>query len=75
MQNSKKLKEKVKETSDIRVDWENMKKEIDSMKTAIKMLQTEVDRILKALEMKSYGEEFRERMDKAGKRNINEIVL
>lgn len=38
MQHSKKLKEKVKETSDLRGDWEKMKKEIDSMNTTLKML-------------------------------------
>ena len=71
MQHSKKSKERVKETSDIRVDWENMKKKIDSMNTTLKMLQIEVDRILKALEMKSYGEEIREGMDKGEKKYTN----
>ncbi|MFX0083223.1 MAG: hypothetical protein ACFE94_15875 [Candidatus Hodarchaeota archaeon] len=75
MQNGKKLKGWVKETSEIRVDRENLKKEIDILNTAVKKLQIEVDRILKALNMKSYGEEFRERMEKAEKRQSNEIIL
>ncbi len=75
MQNGKKLKGWVKESSEIKVDRENLKKEIDNMKTTIKTLQIEVDRILKALDMKSHGDEFRERMNKAEKRSTNDIVL
>jgi hypothetical protein len=71
MQQSKKLKEKVKEASDIKEEWESMKKEIDSMKTALTTVKIEVDKILKALGLKSYGEEFRERMEKAEKKNAN----
>jgi hypothetical protein len=69
MQNGKKLKGWEKETSDIKINWEIMSKEIDNMKTTLKTLQIEVDRILKKLEMKSSGDEFRERMVKAEKRD------
>jgi len=69
MQNGKKLKGWEKETLGIKVNWEIMKKEIDSMKTDLKTLQIEVDRILKKLEMKSSGEEFRQRMAKSEKKD------
>jgi hypothetical protein len=75
MQNGKKLKGWAKETSEIKVDGENLRKEIDSIKMAIKTLKLEVERILKALDMKSYGDEFRERMDKAEKRYSHDVVL
>jgi len=71
MQNNKKVKGWVKETSDIRVSGETMKKEIDRINTMLKTLQIEVDRILKALEMKSYSEELRERMVATEKRYSN----
>ncbi|MHA1883960.1 MAG: hypothetical protein ACW96S_02815 [Promethearchaeota archaeon] len=71
MQNSKKVKGWVKETSDIRVFGEDMKKEIDKMNSVLKSLQIEVDRILKALDMKSYSEELREKMIKVEKRHTN----
>ncbi|MFX1529871.1 MAG: hypothetical protein ACFFBC_02035 [Promethearchaeota archaeon] len=75
MQDGKKLKGWEKETSDIKIDRENLKKEIDNINVTIKKLQIEVERILKALNMKSYGDELRERMDKAEHRHSNEIVL
>ncbi|MHA1916453.1 MAG: hypothetical protein ACW986_14125 [Promethearchaeota archaeon] len=68
MQEGKKVKGWVKETSDIRLFGESMKKEIDRMNGMLKTLQNEVDRILKALDMKSYSEELRERMFKAEKK-------
>lgn len=71
MQTNKKVKGWVKETSDIRVSGEGMKKEIDRINTVLKTLQIEVDRILKALEMKSYSEELRERMVATEKRYSN----
>ncbi len=75
MQDGKKLKGWEKETSEIKVDGTLIKKEIDTMKTTIKTLQLEVERILKALNMKSYMEEFRERMDKAEKRYTHDVIL
>ena len=71
MQNVKKLKGWEKETSDIKMNWEDLKKELDGMKTALKTMQIEVNRILKALGMKSYGDELRERMENAGRSVIN----
>lgn len=71
MQNVKKLKGWEKETSDIKLNWESLKKELDEMKTTIKTMQIEVNRILKALGMKSYGDELRERMENAGRSVIN----
>lgn len=68
MQDGKKLKGWAKETSDIRVDGQNLRKEIDSLKTSLQTLQIEVDRILKKLDMKTYNEELRERMSKAENR-------
>jgi hypothetical protein len=75
MQDSKKLKGWAKETSEIKLDGANIKNEIESMKTTIKTLQLEVERILKALDMKSYMEEFRERMDKVEKRYSHDVTL
>jgi hypothetical protein len=69
MQSSKRVKDSVKEIPDIIVIWQNMRKEIDSMNSTIKTLQIEVNRILKLLEMKSYTEEFRERMDRIQERD------
>ena len=68
MQTSKKLKGWEKESIDIKVDGQNIRKEIDTIKTNLKMLQNEVERILKALGMKTYGEELRERMEIVEKR-------
>lgn len=68
MQGSKKLKGWEKESVDIKVDGQNIRKEVDTIKTTLKMLQNEVDRILKALGMKTHGEELRERMELAEKR-------
>ncbi|MFW9865230.1 MAG: hypothetical protein ACFFEN_03955 [Candidatus Thorarchaeota archaeon] len=69
MQSSKKVKDSVKEIPDIIVNWQSTRKEIDSMNTTIKTLQIAVNRILKLLKMKSYTEEFRERMDRIQKRD------
>ena len=69
MQNGKKLKGWAKESSDIRVDGQNIRKEIDSLKTVIKILQIEVEKILKKLDMKSHGEEFRDKMVKTENRS------
>lgn len=68
MQNGKKLKGWAKETSDIKIDGQNIRKELEDIKTNIKTLQIEIERILKTLAMKSYGEELRERMEHVEKR-------
>ncbi len=68
MHNGKKLKGWEKETSDIKVDGQNIRKEIESIKTILKTLQIEVERILKKLDMKSSGEEMRDRMFKSENR-------
>ncbi|MFX1456388.1 MAG: hypothetical protein ACFFDB_13520 [Promethearchaeota archaeon] len=65
MQEGRKLKGWAKESSDIRADGQNIRKEIEILKTNFQTLQIEVDRILKKLDMKSYNEELRERMTKA----------
>ncbi|MHA2401050.1 MAG: hypothetical protein ACXADU_19455 [Promethearchaeota archaeon] len=65
MQEGKKIKGWAKETSDIRIVGEGMKKELERMDGVIKTLQIEIGRILKELDMKSYAEEMRERMFKA----------
>jgi len=68
MQDRQKLKGWAKESLDIKADGQNIRKEIETIKTRLQMLTHEVDRILKALSMKPYGEELRERMEIAEKR-------
>jgi hypothetical protein len=63
MQEGKKLKGWAKESSDIKADGQSIRKELDVIKTNIKMLQNEVERILKKLGLKSSVEELRERME------------
>jgi hypothetical protein len=70
MQDNKKLKGWAKESSDIRADGQYIRNEIETIKTNLRMLQNEVDRILKSMGMKSYGEELRERMELIEKRTF-----
>ncbi|MFX1425053.1 MAG: hypothetical protein ACFFBE_01270 [Promethearchaeota archaeon] len=70
MQQYKKPEEMVRENLELRTELENLRKEVETMKSSLKTTQVEIDRILKTLTMKPYGEEFRERMENIERRTF-----